>query len=146
MRLTYLTNDKKNILHICAECRMNDILLDICKEPWVVKEALERALCQPDGDNMTPLFRCFDEKTVLELLDYITIFDINQNDVLGNNALHIFGENNFVVVMKRILKVASAQGAVDKMLSHKNKEEKGICKQMEMTFLTNVCNQKKIWS
>ena len=121
MRLTKLNAGKKNILHICAESRMNELLLDICKEPWTTKEELEKALHQEDGDKMSPIFRCFDENTILELFNFITKFDYSQIDVLGNNAIHIFGEKNFVSVIKRIFKVASADGEIDKLLLHKNK-------------------------
>ena len=121
MRLTKLNNGRKNILHICAESRMNDLLLDICKEPWVAKEELEKALHQEDGDKMSPIFRCFDENTILELINFITKFDISQIDILGNNAIHIFGEKNFASVIKRIFKVASADDAIHKLLLHRNK-------------------------
>ena len=121
LRLTKLNNGKKNILHICAESRMNDLLLDICKEPWITKEELDKALNQEDGDKLSPIFRCFDENTILELINFITKFDIRQTDILGNNAIHIFGEKNFVSVIKRIFKVASADGAIDKLLLHRNK-------------------------
>ena len=121
MCLSNLNNGKKNILHICAESHMNDLLLDICKEPWIKKE-LVKALHQEDGEKLSPILRCFDEDTTLELINFITKFDTSQIDVSGNNGIHIFGEKNFVSVIKRIFKVASADGVIDKLLLHRNKD------------------------
>lgn len=122
LRLTKLNSEKKNIFHICSESRMNHLLLEICKEPWIPREVVEKALCQEDGDEMTPLFRCFNENTVLELFNYLTRFDVNKTNVLGNNSIHIFGEKNFVNAIKRIIQVASTEGVVDKLLLHKNND------------------------
>ena len=122
-RLTKLNSESKNILHICAESRMNHLLLEICKDPWLPKKVVEKALCQEDGDKMTPIFRCFSENTVLELFNYVSRFDVNRTNILGNNSIHIFGQKNFVNAIKRILQIASIDGEIDRLLLHKNKDK-----------------------
>ena len=61
---------------------------------------MSQGQCLEDGDGMTPLLRCSKENTVLELFKYLTRFDANQTDILGNNSIHIFGYKNLLLEWK----------------------------------------------
>ena len=96
--------NRKNILHVCSENKRHDLLREICLDSQVDIEIIQEAVNNENGDGLTPLDICQDEKTVLDVMDAIyPKFAIDRVDKKGNNVLHIYAYKNFVKCLEKIL-------------------------------------------
>ena len=122
--MTCVNNRKQNILHACAENKLNSLLTDICFEPCIDKDVLKEALNQSDTAGMTPLHICTDEKTIIKIIEKITSIGIavciDHVDKRQNNIIHVYAKRNFVYCIRKIFKVVGDDDRIRFILGQKN--------------------------
>jgi hypothetical protein len=95
---------KESVLHMCAQSRNNDILLEIISQVATHKTVLLR-----DGNKQTALDLCRDENTLLKIFHMISLEEVEDElkdcDVKGKNLLHHMGGKNFAQAINHLMKI-----------------------------------------
>jgi hypothetical protein len=111
---------RQNILHECAEGKLEPLLAEVCLEAKLDCRIVRAALDIPNANGLKPLQLCSHEKTILKIMDMFPDFDIDNVDKKGNNWIHVYAKKNFVGCLKRILKSLKDEHALNRMLCQKN--------------------------
>ena len=122
--MTHVNRRNQNILHACADGKLNRLLVNICTETQINIDSLKIALSQSDVNGMTPMHLCTDEETIIQIMEKITSrgirISIGHVDKKGNNTVHIYAKRNFVYCLRKIFKLVADDEKIRDILAQKN--------------------------